>query len=151
MITEGKNTGFFCIADDFNKIFNHKNQKYTFIESVNDELKIIAQAEHSRYRSFNNFIINMLGAIADYSLFPKKHYLLYNLELRPSVLGHVLLAVVWHAWLAGTVSLVAEAAWGDALGHQVVDNGHCAFVEYITKKSILHARECFYVIFCFSP
>ena len=30
----------------------------TFIETVNDELKNIAQIEHSRHRSFNNFIAN---------------------------------------------------------------------------------------------
>ncbi len=30
MITESKITEFFCIADDFCKIFNQKIQKYTF-------------------------------------------------------------------------------------------------------------------------
>ncbi|MBF1486225.1 MAG: hypothetical protein HXN74_07090, partial [Prevotella pallens] len=42
------------------------------IETVNDELKHIAQVEHSRHRSFDNFIINLLGVIAVYCLFPKK-------------------------------------------------------------------------------
>ncbi|MDD7272411.1 MAG: IS982 family transposase, partial [Prevotellaceae bacterium] len=27
---------------------------------------------HSRHRSFDNFIVNLLGAIAAYCLFPKK-------------------------------------------------------------------------------
>ena len=39
---------------------------------VNDELKNIAQVEHSRHRCFDNFIVNLLGAIAAYCLFPKK-------------------------------------------------------------------------------
>ena len=38
----------------------------------NDELKNIAQVEHSRHRCFDNFIVNMLGAIAAYCIFPKK-------------------------------------------------------------------------------
>ena len=36
------------------------------IETANDELKNIAQIEHSRHRSFNNFIANALSAIAAY-------------------------------------------------------------------------------------
>lgn len=47
-------------------------RKRAIIESVNDELKNIAQVEHSRHRSFDNFIINTLGAIAAYCYFPKK-------------------------------------------------------------------------------
>ena len=42
------------------------------IETVNDELKNIAQVEHSGHRCFDNFIVNLLGAIAAYCLFPKK-------------------------------------------------------------------------------
>ena len=30
------------------------------------------QVEHSRHRCFDNFIVNMLGAIAAYCCFPKK-------------------------------------------------------------------------------
>lgn len=44
----------------------------TLIESVNDELKNIAQIEHSRHRSFANFITNALSAIAAYCFFLKK-------------------------------------------------------------------------------
>lgn len=47
-------------------------RKRAIIEIVNDELKNIAQVEHSRHRSFENFIVNMLGAIAAYCVFPKK-------------------------------------------------------------------------------
>lgn len=47
-------------------------RKRATIESVNNELKNIAQLEHSRHRSFDKFIVNLLGAIAAYCLFPKK-------------------------------------------------------------------------------
>lgn len=47
-------------------------RKRAIIETVNDELKNIAQVEHSRHWSFENFIVNMLGAIAAYCVFPKK-------------------------------------------------------------------------------
>ena len=41
-------------------------RKRAIIETVNDELKNIAQVEHSRHRCFDNFIVNLLGAIAAY-------------------------------------------------------------------------------------
>ena len=47
-------------------------RKRAIIETVNDELKNIAQVEHSRHRCFDNFIVNLLSAIAAYCLFPKK-------------------------------------------------------------------------------
>ena len=47
-------------------------RKRAIIETVNDELKNIAQVEHSRHRSLEDFIVNMLGAIAAYCVFPKK-------------------------------------------------------------------------------
>ena len=47
-------------------------RKRAIIETVNDELKNIAQVEHSRHRCFENFIVNMLGALAAYCCFPKK-------------------------------------------------------------------------------
>ena len=47
-------------------------RKRALIETVNDELKNIAQIEHSRHRSFNNFIVNSLSAIAAYCFFEKK-------------------------------------------------------------------------------
>ena len=47
-------------------------RKRAVVESVNDELKNIAQIEHSRHRSFTNFITNALSAIAAYCFFPKK-------------------------------------------------------------------------------
>ena len=47
-------------------------RKRALVESVDDELKNIAQIEHSRLRSFANFITNALSAIAAYCFFPKK-------------------------------------------------------------------------------
>lgn len=46
-------------------------RKRALIETVNDELKN-TQIEHSRHRSFNNFIANSLSAIAAYCFFEKK-------------------------------------------------------------------------------
>lgn len=47
-------------------------RKRALIETVNDELKSIAQIEHSRHRSFSSFIANSLSAIAAYCFFEKK-------------------------------------------------------------------------------
>lgn len=47
-------------------------RKRALIESVNDELKNMCQIEHTRHRCFDNFIINMLSALAAYSFFDKK-------------------------------------------------------------------------------
>ncbi len=47
-------------------------RKRAIIETINDELKNIAQVEHSRHRSFDNFMVNLLGVLAAYCFFPKK-------------------------------------------------------------------------------
>lgn len=47
-------------------------RKRALIEMVNDELKNIAQIEHSIHRSFNNFIANSLYVITAYCFFEKK-------------------------------------------------------------------------------
>ena len=47
-------------------------RKRAIIETVNDELKNICQIERSRHRSVNGFLLNILGALAAYSRFPKK-------------------------------------------------------------------------------
>jgi hypothetical protein len=47
-------------------------RKRAIIETVNDELKNIAQVEHSRHRCFDNFMVNLLSASAAYCCFPKK-------------------------------------------------------------------------------
>ena len=47
-------------------------RKKSLIKTVYNELKNIVQIEHSRHRSFNNFIANSLSAIATYCFFEKK-------------------------------------------------------------------------------
>ena len=56
----------------FQRLFVDGIQMITKLKTVNDELKNIAQVEHSRHRSFDNFIVNILGALAAYCFFPKK-------------------------------------------------------------------------------
>lgn len=47
-------------------------RKRSVIETVNDELKNICQLEHSRHRSINNFLINILSTLIAYCFLPKK-------------------------------------------------------------------------------
>lgn len=47
-------------------------RKRAIVETVNDELKNMCQVEHTRHRSINGFLLNILGALAAYSFFPKK-------------------------------------------------------------------------------
>ncbi len=47
-------------------------RKPCVIETVNDELKNICQAEHTRHRSIAGFILNSVGAIDASSFLPKK-------------------------------------------------------------------------------
>lgn len=47
-------------------------RKRAIIESINDELKNICLIEHTRHRSFNNFIANLISGIAAYCFLPKK-------------------------------------------------------------------------------
>lgn len=54
-------------------------KKRAIIESVNDQLKNICQIEHTRHRSFDNFITNLLSGLIAYSFFPKKPSL--NIEI----------------------------------------------------------------------
>jgi hypothetical protein len=54
-------------------------RKRALIESVVDELKNICQIEHTRHRSQEGFIINLLSGLIAYSYLPKKPSL--NLEI----------------------------------------------------------------------
>lgn len=47
-------------------------RKRSIIETINDILKNVAQLVHSRHRSFNNFLINILSTLAAYCCFDKK-------------------------------------------------------------------------------
>lgn len=54
-------------------------RKRALIETVNDELKNICQIEHTRHRSFENFLSNLLSGLISYSFLDKKPGL--NLEI----------------------------------------------------------------------
>jgi hypothetical protein len=47
-------------------------RKRALIESVNDELKNICKLQHTRHRSFNGFMINLLSCLCANHFFPKK-------------------------------------------------------------------------------
>ena len=47
-------------------------RKRSVVETINDELKNVAQLVHSRHRSLNNFLMNVLAVIAAYTFFDKK-------------------------------------------------------------------------------
>ena len=47
-------------------------KKRALIESVNDELKNICQIEHTRHRSIENFLANLISGLIAYSFLPKK-------------------------------------------------------------------------------
>lgn len=53
-------------------------RKRSVIETVNDELKNMCQVEHSRHRSFVNFITNLISGLIAYSFFPKKPAIQYE-------------------------------------------------------------------------
>ena len=47
-------------------------RKRALVESVNDQLKNICQIEHTRHRSFENFLSNLIAGLIAYSFLPKK-------------------------------------------------------------------------------
>lgn len=53
-------------------------RKRSVIETINDELKNMCQVEHSRHRSFANFIANLISGLLAYSYFPKKPSIKYE-------------------------------------------------------------------------
>ena len=55
-------------------------RKRAVIESVNDELKNICKLQHTRYRSVNGFLFNIMSALAVFSFFPKKPSLKIKME-----------------------------------------------------------------------
>ena len=55
-------------------------RKRAVIESVNDELKNICKLQHTRHRSVNGFLFNIMSALAAYSFFPKKPSLNIKME-----------------------------------------------------------------------
>lgn len=55
-------------------------RKRALIETVNDQLKNIAQIEHSRHRSVFNFMVNLIAGLIPYSYREKKPSLNLHLE-----------------------------------------------------------------------
>ena len=55
-------------------------RKRSVIETINDQLKNIAQAEHSRHRSFGNFITNLVASLIAYSFQEKKPRIKFETE-----------------------------------------------------------------------
>ena len=53
-------------------------RKRSIIETINDQLKNICDVEHSRHRSFNNFITNLIAALITYAFFEKKPTIKYK-------------------------------------------------------------------------
>ncbi len=47
-------------------------RKRALVETVNDELKNICQIEHTRHRSVDNFLSNLISGLIAYSFLPKK-------------------------------------------------------------------------------
>jgi hypothetical protein len=66
-----------CLMSVSDKILLRKR---SIIETINDELKNICQVEHSRHRSFGNFLTNLISGLLAYSFLPKKPSIKYNLE-----------------------------------------------------------------------
>ena len=53
-------------------------RKRSVIETINDELKNICSIEHSRHRSFENFITNLVSGLIAYCFFSKKPAIKYE-------------------------------------------------------------------------
>lgn len=77
LITGIRNKMKNCLLELKDKILLRKR---SIIETINDELKNICQIEHSRHRSFENFISNAISALIAYSFFPKKPAIKFDVE-----------------------------------------------------------------------
>lgn len=69
LITHIRNNMKNCLMTISDKVLLRKR---SVIETVNDELKNICQIEHSRHRSFGNFLSNIIAGLIAYSFLPKK-------------------------------------------------------------------------------
>jgi len=75
LITSIRNNMKNCLMTLSDKILLRKR---SVIETVNDELKNICQIEHSRHRSFGNFLVNIITGLIAYSFLPKKPSIKYH-------------------------------------------------------------------------
>jgi len=64
LITKLKKNMKNCLVKLIDKILLRKR---AIIEAVNDQLKNISQIEHSRHRSFFNFLVNLLAGLVAYT------------------------------------------------------------------------------------
>jgi hypothetical protein len=55
-------------------------RKRSVIETINDQLKNIGQVEHSRHRSFGNFVTNLVAGLIAYSFQDKKPSIKFETE-----------------------------------------------------------------------
>lgn len=55
-------------------------RKRSIIGTINDELKNIAHAVHSRHRALGNFLMNIISAIMAYCFFPQKPTIKWEVE-----------------------------------------------------------------------
>nr|WP_317192730.1 transposase [Gelidibacter pelagius] len=55
-------------------------RKRSVIETINDQLKNIARAEHSIHRNFANFITNLIASLIAYSFQEKKPSIKFGTE-----------------------------------------------------------------------
>lgn len=69
IVTRAKKNTKKKLMDYYDRILLRKR---TVIESINDFLKNICDIEHSRHRSVTNLLVNLVSALAAYSLLPKK-------------------------------------------------------------------------------
>lgn len=77
LITSIRNNMKNCLMELKDKILLRKR---SVIETINDELKNMCQVEHSRHRSFGNFITNMISGLIAYCFFPKKPSIKFDVE-----------------------------------------------------------------------
>lgn len=75
LVTGIRNNMKNCLMSMNDKIMLRKR---SVIETINDELKNICQVEHSRHRSFANFVVNLIAGLTAYSFFPKKPSIRYE-------------------------------------------------------------------------
>ena len=62
-------------------------RKRSIIETINDQLKNISQIEHSRHRSFTNFLVNLLAGLLAYTFQNKKPSLYFDAISLPSTIA----------------------------------------------------------------
>lgn len=60
-------------------------RKRSVIETINDQLKNISRAEHSRHRSFGNFLTNLVASLIAYSFQEKKPGIKFETENAPQL------------------------------------------------------------------